>query len=278
MKNYRKEMLNHLKDYKKVNFPNTQNGTFKNIKYEYILPKEEKYLNLIETYKDDIIKNKSFKKIKPHTYFNHLNSSQAMCFNFFFPLYIEEKLELVTNFLGIENEEVNYDSVCFEKNGIENFKNNNVRRPTNFDFYFETKSKKKIYFEIKYTENGFGKGYDKDGKLEEKFNNVYSRLLSPLNETFHSEKKFIENYQICRNLIHITDKNSFVVFIYPKNNERINKDTVKAKEILKNEFKDNLISETWENLFKSINSSVTEDELKKQLAQFENKYFLTNKL
>jgi len=267
--NYHDKIVNHLTGYKTKNFPDIPNGTYRGkSSYGYILPKNHKTKNFIETYRKDILKSNLYNPEKLHIYFHHLNSSQAMCFNFFFPLYQEHKLEVVTDFLGLKNEKVNYETVCFEKNGKDG---EGGRRPTNFDFYFETLSKKKIFFEIKYTENEFGKAKNDAGHID-KYENVYSKYLLPINTNFRSREQFFNNYQILRNIIHI-DKSSFVVFLYPLENKRINAGAEKAKsELLTANFKDNFFAVTWEKLFEAVFNSATETKLKFHLTEFKEKY------
>lgn len=261
------EIKKHLSNYKKNNFPTIEEGLWKTNKqkYPHILPEKNKFLNILEPYRSELIDYISIKKINLHSNFHHLNSSQAMCLNFFFPLLHEHKLELITEYLGFKNEIVNYESVCFEKSGLEaEFR----RRPTKFDFYFETNSNKKIYFEIKYTEGYFGKS-----KINStKFKTVYSTFLSPINTIFHKEESFYGNFQILRNLIHIKD-NSFVVFVFPEENKSVKKGVDKVKpEFLNHEFSDHFFAAEWNKLFAGISKQTKSIKLKQQLADFENKY------
>ena len=256
-----------LKIYKTKKFPHLENGIWKNNKqtYPHIFPEDNKLSNLLQPYSDNIIPYLEKQKIKLHPDFHHLNSSQAMCFNFFYPIYSEQKLELITDFLGLKNEKINYETVCFEKNGLEaKF----GRIPTSFDFYFETISAKKLYFEIKYTEGGFGKA-----KINlDKFNNVYSKFLSPINPIFHNSKQFFNNYQILRNLIHIDD-NSYVIFIYPKDNISVSNEAKSVKkDFLISEFHNHFYPVTWENLFENISNSIKGNKIKTQLDDFKDKY------
>ena len=71
----------------------------------------------------------------------HLNASQAMCINFFYPL--------------------------IEKG---------VAGKTNFDFYMKLGFEVNIYFEIKYTETSFGNAKH-DSKYKNKFYSTYYPLL-----------------------------------------------------------------------------------------------------
>ncbi|NVN94690.1 MAG: hypothetical protein HXX18_05340 [Bacteroidetes bacterium] len=267
---YQEKIKESLSNYKTTNFPKLKNGKWKNNKkcYSHILPEENKFDNLLHPYNEDCFKYLRKEQIKLHSGFHHLNSSQAMCLNFFFPLFCEKKLELITELLGFKNETINYETVCFEKNGKDG---GSGRRATNFDFYFETKSGKKIYFEIKYTESEFGKAKN-DKEHIEKFNNVYSNFTKPLNDNFITSKPFFDNYQILRNLIHIDD-NSFVVFVYPKDNKGISKGVHKVKtEFLTAKFQNHFFAETWEKLFESIYSKASNEKLKKQLTSFKEKY------
>ncbi len=265
--NFQDKIKKHLSKYKSDNFPGLANGQWKNNKkyYSHILPEENKFDNLLPSYKiefDGYLKNHY---IKLHSDFHHLNSSQAMCFNFFFPLYYERELEVITNLLGLKDETVNYDTVCFEKKGLEaKF----GRRPTSFDFYFETKSGKKIHFEIKYTESGFG-----NAKIDtNKFEVVYSKFLKSISSTFHSPEQFFANYQILRNLIHIGDT-SYVVFVYPKDNKGVSKGADKVKLIfLTPSFHVHFFSATWESLFAYVSNSIVDNKLKSQFVAFKDKY------
>ena len=96
--------------------------------------------------------------------------------------------------------------------------------------------------------------------------------MLPINTNFRSREQFFNNYQILRNIIHI-DKSSFVVFLYPLENKRINAGAEKAKsELLTANFKDNFFAVTWEKLFEAVLNSVTETKLKSHLNEFEEKY------
>jgi len=272
-KTYQEIIKCHLTKYKKINFPLMANGFWKinNKSYPHILPEENKYDNLLPIYKKKLIDYLDNNNIKLHSDFHHLNSSQAMCFNFFYPLILEKKLELVTDFLELKDKTIKYETVCFEKDGKDKMKG---RRPTNFDFYFETISGKKMYFEIKYTETEFGKAKN-DKEHNDKFDNIYSKLLNPLKEEFHLKEVFFNNYQILRNLIHI-DENSYVVFIYPQDNLKIKEKAEKVKdEILNKKFHDNFKSVTWEDLFSFVQNKIIDIKPKQlvlQMKEFKEKY------
>lgn len=234
------KILKNLSKYKTEVIKEYQNGIYKHPRYgtvkklPYILPRIENYFkntkNILSGIRADFL-NSNYKNIKPHIYFNHLNSSQAMCINFFYPLIKNNLLNHVLSRIKI-NEPINYSEVEFEKDSnIEN-----TGRKTNFDFYIKTKNNKNIYFEIKYTERSFGSAKN-DVPHIKKFNADYLPKLnsvSHINKNYHSKDKFFKNYQIMRNILNI-DENSYVVIIYLKENEklRIKCEEVKNKIILK---------------------------------------------
>jgi len=269
---YQEKIKNKLGEYKKTHLSNVENGSWRNSGniYPHILPKDKKELNLLPKYRKDLYYYiKTNKKLKPHTYFHHLNSSQAMCLNFFYPLMKEKKLEIVLNAIGIINEKVDYDSVCFEKKSIIE----NKYGATFFDFYIETISGKKIYFEIKYTEQQFSKAKS-DEYHSKKFDAVYKNNLGSISDNYLKKKDFLENYQIMRNLICISE-NSYVVFIYPDGNKKIKTQAEFAKiNFLKNNFENNLINLTWENLTYKTEKEAQNNNIKTQLKDFKEKYMV----
>lgn len=187
-----------------------------------LLKFDSKYLNLLPEFRNELIKYIESQPIKLHHLFHHLSSSQAMCMNFFYPLYEEQKLDLVLKFLSkqcknkddsFNKEKVDYSTVKFEKTGNEtNY--DEAATPTQFDFYFETNNGKKFYFEIKYTEDTFGSA-PTDKKHKDKFKDIYKPMMEKAGIKGVNEQTFLKNYQILRNLSHI-NKSSYVVFVCPE--------------------------------------------------------------
>ncbi|GAA4767961.1 MULTISPECIES: PGN_0703 family putative restriction endonuclease [Flavobacterium] len=267
---YQKEIKAHFEKNKEKWFGEIENGKWRNSEnfYHHILPKEEEVLNLLETYRDNLIEYLEKKKIKKHIYFHHLNSSQAMCLNFFYPLLAENELDVILMLIGL-NEEIDYDNTCFEKaSDIEKNKN---YRPTSFDFYIKTVSGKNVFFEIKYTEQEFGKAKP-DDLHKQKFDNVYKDNLNAIKEKYHDQKVFLENYQILRNLICIAE-NSYVCFIYPSGNKKIKEQAENAKsKFVKSELKNHFKPLTWESVLDYTEKNVKNESIKKQLKDFKEKY------
>jgi len=271
LRDFTTKVKEHLGEYKRDILNISEDGIYnyknKEIPYEYILHKDKYRFNIIEKYRNYFFQSDYYKSIKLHKYFHHLNSSQAMCINFFYPLIKENLLESILNVMGIEGD-INYNpnDICFEKvSKIET----NAGRKTNFDFYMKLDSDIKIYFEIKYTENGFGKvKKEKEHKVykdhKKKFYDIYMPLIKnnpAIKEGFKTEEKFLNNYQVMRNIAHIS-KESYVVFIYPKENKGISKAALSAREeIIEKGWESHFILFTWEDLIKQLGYSLKSKEL-----------------
>jgi hypothetical protein len=271
---FQQTIKNKLGLYRNRKFPNHQAGFWKttngNITQQHILQLKHRDLNLLDPYRSDFLLSQ-FPKPKGfyHRYFHHLNSSQAMCLNFFFPLFKENKLEWVLEFLGIQDEFVRYDKVEFEKKS--SLDRSDFGEPTNFDFYFETESGLKFYFEIKYTESEFGSAKNDDRHIN-KFNAVYKKHISKLNPNHQKMDSFFRNYQIGRNLIHI-DERTYVVFVFPSENTKISDQSNRARnEILSPEWLNQLKLVTWEDLVMGIENRTTNSKLHLQWKEFREKY------
>ncbi len=266
---FQKRIKQHLESYKNKHFPDHTHGTWRNKAYKHILPNndEDRYLNILPEYREQIKRYLSAENISLHYAFHHLNSSQAMCLNFFYPLYQNKSLEFLTTRILNVSEEINYDTVSFEKKGEER---GFGTRPTYFDFYFETKSKKKFYFEIKYSENGFGQGKVNN----ERYTNFYAKHLNQiLKQGTFNEQIFYKNYQIFRNLIHI-NQSSYVVFVYPKKNRGVMRGLDKGKEFLNLEYHEHLVEITWEELYTAAKKSLNSKKILTQVADFKDKYMV----
>jgi|LSQX01.2.fsa_nt_gb hypothetical protein len=275
----------HMGNYKRQVLNITVNGIWRDkrqpngyVEREHILPKEKiknvHKKNLLKTYRDECWAYILREKIKLHPYAHHLNSSQMMCINFFYPFAVKD--EIKKHLISV------IQNHCFEQviiNNPENLKfefeyespKDKIKhhRATNFDLRISNNNLK-LYFEIKYTENAFGKCRDKkDERYITKYNEKYhdlaekvidSKLVS--NDDFYDI--FYDNYQIMRNLVHI-GKDRYVVFLYHDQNERIATQATEAKKFLKEEYQNKLICLTWDDLYNE-----TEKELKSVFAADKN--------
>ncbi len=289
-KAYKEQIIKKLVEYKhnvlkepgKGEFVSTDKEGNKKVTYhDHILEKSKARKNVIETYRDDFYKS-GFDVDKLHSYFHHLNSSQAMCINFFYPLIHERLLELVIKQLGVTGSiEYNSLSVCFEK--VSDIEKGNYRK-TNFDFFIKLDTGFKIYFEIKYTEEEFSgkiksttKLSDSPDTYSDKYNQVYRQLVDkcPALNDEANETIFLEHYQLMRNVVHLSE-DSMVVFIYPKGHETLKEQATFVRDkVLKEDWKSRMVLLHWEDLCANILSEVestSHAKLSNHYEEFKMKY------
>jgi hypothetical protein len=191
----------HLAEYKNKVLNVSANGTWKknNKQYAHILPEILQEKNILNSdYHKMIIDEIVNTNVKLHSDFHHLNSSQALCFNLFYPLFLENLFFVLFNNQNeiVENYEFEHIEDKHEK--------------TNFDLFVKT-NRLRYYFEIKYTENEFGKAKSNVGHIL-KYNEVYKDKIKIFKDV--SMEMFFSHYQIFRNLIYNNGRN---IFVFPSN-------------------------------------------------------------
>lgn len=270
--NYEKLMKSHLESYKTAKLglsgPETWRGKGT---YHYILPVDRQELNFLEPYRMETSGQVADKKIKLHQFFHHLNSSQAVCLNFFYPLILEGQLPIVLKILQLGDEPVKH--WAFEKimPGGER---------TNFDFYMELKSGKEILFEIKYTENGFGK-VTAGEKHDTRYRNVYQNMLAgKIRPGIEACEAMAKNYQLLRNIAYVEpEKNRQLLFICPANNKKLHVEYQNVMDnIVEPALHVNIRMVTWESLLERLKEQLeiqpnVPAKLKDHYREFEEKYF-----
>ena len=124
-----------------------------------------------------------------------------------------------------------------------------------------------VFFEIKYTEEGFGKCKN-DEKHEEKFKKVYQGLIGncdAIKKPVRFDDEFRKYYQLFRNSIRAKDKNKYVVFIYDKNNNYCESQLNEFKEkYISKDYQENVKGITWQDLVKKIDTD--------HIREFKKKY------
>ena len=211
-------------------------------------------------------------------YAHHLNSSQMMCMNFFYPLMIEDRLDII---LKAINSKIKWGKpvALFEFNSpmevgkaAELNKEKLFGEPTNFDFFITTSNGYRVYFEIKYTEAEFGAPEKKNNSYPQKYYDKFEVYKALIPSCFKDEYKanadyFLDHYQLMRNLIHLQSSNDFVVYLVPGENPIIS-EAEEIKNVL-NSLQDNCKVVKWEDII-----TVVENEplLKDYYAEFKKKY------
>lgn len=150
-----------------------------------------------------------------HMYAHHLTSSQILTYNFFKYFLCDDKKEkLLLRTLDTATGTTDFASnrVWFSKFEMDGFEK--TRHPTNFDFYLETVSGKRLFFEVKYTENEFGAAtHNTFGIYQPEFPLTLNFKMNP-----PASDTFCKNYQIYRNIWHCRSNSDYVFFLYPEKN------------------------------------------------------------
>jgi hypothetical protein len=208
--------------------------------------------------------------VKLHRFFHHLNSSQALCFNLFFPFIGEDGKTVdsrLVKALGIDDQGcyTGYFEKVFDKD--EN---------TNFDFYLESDSGQKVFFELKYSEAEFG-SCKNDPKHCDKLEKHYRPLLQEYIEaSWLEEKTFFRNYQVLRNMSYLgRHRESRLFFIFPKASESLAKSGETIAKIQAKSFGERVRVLYLEDLVERI-LDVTKDDptLQHYFQEFKKKYVL----
>jgi hypothetical protein len=201
----------HFSRYRKQRLGVSEQGLWKKVPYGHILPKELWKLNIIEIIRSEFW-DYAPKEFKCHKHFHHLNSSQAMSFNLFFPaLGRSDRLAAI---LGIEGEYSNECEFEFVPDRSEG---------TNFDFFAPLKGEAGIGVEVKYTETGFASAKCND-RREKKLAKIYRpRLEGKVHERFLEKESFFANYQLLRNISFLGETRgiSRLVLLFPDANEKL---------------------------------------------------------
>jgi hypothetical protein len=273
---YQTALKNHLSNYKTENLGITKNGTWRKKPYPHILPPELYQLNILGTIKKKFWEYYNFDnqdlKSTRHINFHHLNSSQAMCFNLFFPFVMENYryLPILLDTLQLPQHEVTEAS--FEKIV-------DIEEGTNFDFFIKYKNGTQILFETKLSETTFGTA-KKDVNHLNKYELIYKqRIKNSISNKYQQPQHFFNHYQLIRNLSYLgQDNRNTLFFIYPIENRSLDKNLMgNLSDILNGKYADRVIVGHLENLVNALLSRFKDKEhslLKKHFDWFVVKYIV----
>ena len=259
MKNYPAFRKAKLAEYKNKYFT-TGCGFWRNRSYDHILPIGEKEKNILGNFRGDFWIYLKEAGIRLHPDFHHLNSSQALCFNLFFPLFHYDKkyltyvlhrlfevpsiyftpIEDLKKLISIQDVSASdrlakeLEDQFIDQNGpvdVQFEKILNKSEFTNFDFFVKLKQGRKVLFEIKYTERNF-KSEKNNATHNKKYHKIYRpKLEKILRAEFLTENFVFANYQIIRNLSYIDDLTT-VIFLFPAENQQLEKTEDLINQIL----------------------------------------------
>ena len=266
---YKQEMWRHLADYKLSALGVKKNGIWRknHREYAHILPSVVQRLNILEPYRDEFWTYLERAHIKLHSDFHHLSSSQAMCFNLFFPFVAEEEhLQLLTRIFTTDGviEDTGFEAVLDATEG------------TNFDFCFKT-GESRTLFEVKLTESDFGKAKPDESHIT-KFETIYSPALNgKFASGFFTCDVFLNHYQLMRNVWNLgVGTGDTLVCVVPKANSCLAKEIEFLKNCLSEPYRQRVSVHYLEDVAATVKKIIPEDadRLKEHFRQFRHKYLL----
>lgn len=264
---FNKKVQYYLGKYKIYELEIEERGLYKDKLYDHVLPEEYKELNFISNTYKEVLKLKN--KIKFHSITN-LKSSQVMCLNLFIPFMNEEYKHIlidVLNKYNVINTKSKIVDFVFEKEYV-------LEGKTCFDLYLKLEDNTQIFFEIKYTEDGFGRySKTKTNVIETYYKKLFKESLN-LNkydlDNKHNIKFFEDNYQIFRNVSFVKAKTDHCVFLYPFKNYKCMKEINNFCEY--SEELENIHTLDLEQFVECILEEVKDKELINYFKEFKMKY------
>jgi len=259
----------HLAEYKANRLGVREAGIYRKTDraYKHLLPSNLRYLNLLESiraeFRDYLRHNPA---VRLHPDFHHLNSSQALAFNLFYP-YLSaggEAARVIAQALGLGGDirEWHFEYVPDAEEG------------TNVDVAWQNSDGTWVFCEVKLSESEFGSAKP-DQRHEKKYHEIYApRLHGLVDERLLEFNEFCRHYQLLRNIsLLATHADSHVVFLIPEQNSALNPALHAVLGSLAASVRQRVHVAHLEKVLVSIkNHSTLKPELKVYAAQLEEKY------
>jgi hypothetical protein len=219
MMTYQMALKKHLAEYKANRLGIREAGVYRKTgrAYQHILPSTLRYLNLLESIRAEFREYlRHNPTIRLHGDFHHLNSSQALAFNLFYPFLSAGggATRLMAKALGLSGggdvREWHFEYVPDPEEG------------TNVDVAWQNSDGKWVFCEVKLSEGEFGSAKP-DQRHENKLREIYSpRLHGIIDEGLLEFNEFCRHYQLLRNIsLLATHSDSHVVFLIPEQNSAL---------------------------------------------------------
>lgn len=274
--NYQSRVNEHLAAYKTRHMAELPDGTWsyrgQPRNYPHILPKDQFELNILPAIRKPFWEwfASSTPTISRHRYFHHLNSSQALAFNLFYPFLTKGGRNVDARLLKVLGLPTDVPHTGEFEKVFDRSEN------TNFDFYLEGPGEHKVFFEVKYSESGFGSCVN-DARHCEKLTTHYRPHLSDYVDTEWLEQKtFFKHYQILRNMSYLgRHAQSSLIFIFPKANESLAQDEQVIERMIARSLTPRVEILYLEDLVERIlDVSAEDDALHDHFRAFQEKYVL----
>jgi hypothetical protein len=271
MTSYQVALRRHLGEYKAHRLGIREAGVYRKTgrAYQHLLPSTLRYLNLLKSiraeFRDYLRHNPT---VRLHPDFHHLNSSQALTFNLFYP-YLSaggEAARLIAQVLGLGGDIREW---CFEYVP-------DAEEGTNVDVAWQNSGGTWAFCEVKLSESEFG-GATPDQRHEKKFHEIYSpRLHGLVDDRLLEFREFCRHYQLLRNIwLLTTHADSNVIFLIPEQNIALSPALRDILGSLATSVRHRVHVAYLEEVLVSIkNHSTLSPELKLYAAQLQEKYIV----
>lgn len=228
--------------------------------YKHILPilgknTRESRINALKDYLDVTIKEcfitkKSKGRKEPlHPNVHHVNSSQLLCYMVFSEMLNEDltPTDTLIDFLAALGLNITSKARCsFEYHDNWRWKEECEPEGTSFDFHIHD-GENEYFFEIKFTENGFGKAPN-DDRHRQKIQEIYLPKMVSKYNLLPTVENIQKNYQIFRNILRSDSPNKKVIFITDGKNVATNKALGAFKKDFPGFCHDGVIFKSWQEV------------------------------
>jgi len=213
---YQEKLRAHLAAYKREVLGVQDDGVYagNGRSYAHIVPSDKRHLNLLETCREGVVGYLAKRpELRLHRDFHHLNSSQAMGFNLFWPAVAtpagRDALAQALGCAPIAATNPLFESV---PDPVEQ---------TNFDLHLHTRDGGELFFELKLSEDGFGDARADAAHLA-KLGDVYlARLQGRVRAHLLEAARFFPRYQLFRALSHLQTDADRLYLVVPRDNRRL---------------------------------------------------------
>jgi hypothetical protein len=246
-------------------------------KRPYILPPESLRLNILAPFREhfwaefDGPSSGEARRPQLQRDFAHLTSSQAMCFNLFYPLVLDRDWAraFVQGVLGLKDAAPKTLAFEYAEDPEEGI---------HFDFFIEldsgSKGGGKLYLETKLCELGFG-ATELDERHRDKLARVYApRLSSLVDPKWLEPEAFFRRYQLLRSLCYLDKPQNLLFIVLPQANDSLCRALQVLPEITEGALKDRVRLLYLEELVAKLKPLMRgrDEALKAHYREFEEKY------
>lgn len=184
-----------------------------------------------------------------HAYAHHLNSSQLLCYMVFRNMLTEAHTpkESMRDLLASLNINISSDAKCdFEFKDDLKWVQKDEPEGTSFDFHISDNGNQ-YFFEIKFTEQGFGKAKN-DDHHKDKIAEVYMDKIEDILNVQPTEEDCLNYYQLFRNIIRADSDSKTVIFLTDKNNPTTSKEIDEFRKKYLSASSSNVKFLTWQEI------------------------------